>query len=466
MCRGGDRVSRERPGEGAPRSRRERPEARYPAWMSGGRGRPPRPPPARPAQSLDSAPGLRRLPRLAEPPPARPASPPRGPRGRDPRPGTPVDTARRIQLRPRWEARPGERPLASGPRARATGGGAGRRDPAGGGPRARTPTSEPGFARRMQAPSPARPRVSPGPRPGPRGGGVGLRGGASGARRARKRAAAAASGPRAAATATATALSRRRPRRPPPRARPLAPPRPEPPPGPRRRRRPPLRFVFPSLSVTCLCLPPAPTLRSGHSHHPRGPGARRPRETGSPVGPLGTEAETGAGGYRTPQGADEFRETPRIPGQMALPATPLRREKITGVLLGLSLPQFPSVGPRARPALRGPCGLTDPAGAAPSGIPRPLRPRSPPAARGRPRPAAGGRRQRRPARGHATRGCEARRPRVLSPWAAGSPRAGLQEGSGGTTTPRRLLLRPHRQGPREAPKPAVLKRFCGWSLWP
>lgn len=38
MCRG-DRVSRERPGEGAPRSRRERPAAQDPAWMRGGQGR-------------------------------------------------------------------------------------------------------------------------------------------------------------------------------------------------------------------------------------------------------------------------------------------------------------------------------------------------------------------------------------------------------------------------------------------
>lgn len=120
------------------------------------------------------------------------------------------------------------------------------------------------------------------------------------------------------------------------------------------------------------------------------------------------------------------------------------------------------VGPRFRPELRGPRGLTDPAGAAPSGIPRPLRPRSPPAARGRSRSAARERWQRRPARGHATRGCEARRPRVLSPWAAGSPRAGLHYGSDRTTSPQRLLLRPHRQGPQGGSKAHRPKAF----LWP
>jgi len=54
-----------------------------------------------------------------------------------------------------------------------------------------------------------------------------------------------------------------------------------------------LRFVFPSLGVPRLCLPPALTPRSAP---PLGLRACPPRETRRPVGPLRTEAGTGAGG--------------------------------------------------------------------------------------------------------------------------------------------------------------------------
>lgn len=331
MCRGKDRVSRERPGEGAPRSRRERPAARDPAWMRGGQGRagragrglgenplaPPDPGPTLPRpraptphpapSSAGPVPGQRS--RAAPPaPPGRttartPPSPPRGPRGRDPRPGTPADTARGIRLRPRWEARPGGRPLASGPLARATGGGAERRDPAGGGPRARTPTSAPGFVRRMQAPSPARPRVSPGPRPGPRGGGS-FSGGTPRVRGGRGR-----------ELPPLPVVPERPP--PPPPYRGAAPAGPRPAPahwlrrarsrlrGPGAAADPLCALSFPrSPSLAFVCPPP----------RPRAPGTRTipagPALAGFPVGPLGTEAGTGAGGYRAPRGEDEFRLRP------------------------------------------------------------------------------------------------------------------------------------------------------------
>nr|XP_055168069.1 translation initiation factor IF-2-like [Nyctereutes procyonoides] len=375
VSRGKHRVSRQRPARGR-RAAAGSARCPDPAWPRAGRGaggpggasvriRWPGLTPARRSRGRGRpAPG-RRGPRTALR--AAPPAPPRqaaarapllgpgptrtGPQTRDPRGPGQGDSAPSLLGGAPGRAVAGLGARGAGPRARAAGGGAGRRDPAGGGPRARTPSSAPGLARRMQAPSPARPRVSPGPRPGPRGGGRSP-GDASGAWRARARAPAAASGPRAAAAATA--LSRRRPRRPPPRARPLAPPRPEPPPGPRRRRRPPLRFVFPSLAVPSFVCPAAPTPRSG----------TRAAPAGRPVGPLQTEA----GGVGSRSGAHASGGG------------------------GASCP------PGCPRALRG----DSPAGAAGPGIPRPLRPRSPPAARGR--PEAGTRSRHARLRGAAPRG--------------------------------------------------------------
>ncbi|XP_030150480.1 basic proline-rich protein-like [Lynx canadensis] len=410
--------------------------------MRGGQGQAgqallrPEAPTTRPAQPLDSAPRPCRPPR----PSRRPRAPLLGSGAREdgtldpvpvPRapPGGfgPVPAWKPAREDGRWSRSPGRER-----RAQALGVGT----PAGGGPRACTPTSAPGFVRRMQAPSPARPRVSPGPRPGLRGGGRSP-GGASGARRARARAAAAASGPRAAAAATA--LSRHRPRRPPPRARPLAPPRPEPPPGPPRRRRPPLRFVFPSLAVPCLCLPPAPTPRSRHSHHPRGPralpAARRLRRRGS---------------------RDKWRSGDA-------PWAKKDNRSALGPLGASVSPGWPSGPPGSPWALR----FDRPRGGGPVPAPTP-----PPAAEssrrqgpppyGRPRKvaAAAGTRSR-----HAR--LRGRRPCVLSPWAAGSPSASLHERSSGPPPlPSAFSGDPIDKVPgitkgSSPPRPPVLKR-----LWP
>lgn len=264
----------------------------------------PRALPARPAQPLDSAPRLRRPPRPAEPPPARPAPRPRGPRGRDPRPGTPRTqpggfgsvTARR----PTREGGRGPR----SPVARATGGGAGRRDPAGGGPRAGTPTSAPGFVRRMQAPSPARPRVSPRPRPGPRGGGsvswgrLGCEEGAG-------------------ASCRRLPVVPERPPPPPP-YRGAAPAGPRPAPahwlrsarsrlrGPGAAADPLCALSFPrSASPAFVCPPPRPRA-TGTSTISAGPALARLGKPAAPPARSGPKG-TGAGGYRAPQGEDEFR---------------------------------------------------------------------------------------------------------------------------------------------------------------
>ncbi|XP_046532280.1 proline-rich protein 2-like [Equus quagga] len=273
-------------GEGARRSRRERPTDPNASWGEGrsGEGGPggtaartrcPCLTPARrcPARSRGTeaagapssarpAPGQRSR---AGPPAPRecPAPRPRDPQGPDPRGSSPGGAAPPPPggLSRRAAAGLGAPGGNDGPRRSASG-------PHGRRPHACSPRLAPGLASQMQAPPPGPPAGLTGPRPGPRGGGRSP-GVASGARRARARAAAAATGPRAAA-ATA-ALSRHRPRRPPPRARPLAPPRPEPPPGLGRRRRPPLRFVFPSPVVPPPLSAPRPDPRSGAPYRPSGP---------------------------------------------------------------------------------------------------------------------------------------------------------------------------------------------------
>ncbi|XP_072600583.1 uncharacterized protein [Vulpes vulpes] len=381
------------------------------------------------AAALGQRSGLRRPPRPAKPPPA-PRFSAQGRRAPGPRPGTPAGPARGTRPRPCSEARPGGRSPASGR------GGAGARGP---GQERRAEARGVGTPREAAlapAPPPRRPGLRGGCRPPPRpargshrgpglGRGAGGRspGDASGAWRARARAPAAASGPRAAAAATA--LSRRRPRRPPPRARPLAPPRPEPPPGPRRRRRPPLRFVFPSLAVPCLCLPrrPDPALRAPAPPPPPAPAPRPPRRPAPDPGGVGSRRGARA------SGRGEGRSTGPGPGTNGAPS---------------DAPPAASVSPgwpRARPAVRAPCGVTAPRG-------RPVRdPTPPPAAessrrqRPPPRPAgpAAGTRSR-----HARlRGAAPRGGRLGPP----APRGPVCRGSGGPAAPVPSAATPQTRAP-------------------
>lgn len=173
---------------------------------------------------------------------------------------------------------------------------------------------------------------------------------------------------------------------------------------------------FPRPSSPRLCLPPAPTRAPALRTAPRAPrssasGHRPPRR---PARDRSRRAP-----HRMPRGWDKFKLRRRGRRTNDAPGEALRQKRITAVCLGLSLPQFPPVGPRGRrpdkrrprAVLQGPCSLIDPAGAAAEAAGGPLPAPTPPTL---PRAADSSRRQGPPRRARTAGGEGLRRPGTRS----------------------------------------------------